>query len=164
MNLANDGALAAAVLLLNVIALGVAVAALRTRALFVAGVCVSLLTTAVCAALLISGAVVAAIALTACGAALLPVWSLGGALLSGNAVKAGRRRVSWLALGAVVGAIGLVAAVVPDLTVSHARVVAEPQGLPVLLSALMFVAALSAVALIGYGERGALDRRGQGAP
>lgn len=157
-------AIAAAALALGALALALAVPALRARALFVAGVCASLVAAVASAALLIDGAVLAALALALTGAALLLVWVLGGMLLSRNSVKAARGGLPLLMLGAVAAAIGLAAAIAPELGATHAAALAEPLGFPALLCALMFVVGLSLIALIGYGERGALERRGRDAP
>ena len=166
MNLASEGfALigALAALVLGGIALALAVAALRARALFVAGVCASLVAAAAGAALLVNGAVLAALALVIVGGVLLLLWMLGGVLLSGSSVKAARRRLPLLPLAASVAALGLVATIAPELAATRAPVLAEPLGLPALLAALMFAAGLSVIALIGFGERGALAR-GRDAP
>jgi hypothetical protein len=164
---ANEGTLAIAgfaVLVLAGIALALAVAALRARALFVASVCGGLIAATASAALLANGAVLPAIALTLFGVALLLVWILGGMLLSGNSVKTFRRGAPWLTLVAALVTAGLIMAVAPELSTTHAAPRVEPNGLPALLAALMFVVGVVVLGLIGYGERGALERRGRNAP
>jgi hypothetical protein len=164
---ANEGMLVIAgfvVLVLAGIALALAVAALRARSLFVAGVCGGLIAATASAALLASGAVLPAVALTLFGAAILLVWILGGMLLSGNSVKTTRHGVPWLTLVAALIAAGLIMVVAPELSATHGAPSIEPVGLPALLAALMFVAGVAVIGLIGYGERGALERRGRNAP
>jgi len=164
---ANEGMLVVAgfaVLVLAGIALTLAGAALRARALFVASVFGGLIAATASAALLAGGAVLPAVALTLFGAALLLVWILGGMLLSGNSVKATRRGAPWLTLVAAFAAAGLIMAVAPELSATHAAPRTEPEGLPALLAALMFVAGVVVLGLIGYGERGTFERRGRDAP
>lgn len=153
-----------AALVLTGIALGLAVAALRARALFVAGVCAGLVAAIASAALLANGAVLAAVALAIFGTALLLVWILGGMLLSANSVKAARRGAPWLTLLSAIATAGVILAVAPELAATRPAPIAEPVGLPALLCALMFVAGLSVIGLIGYGERGALEGRGRDEP
>jgi len=163
----NEGMLVVAgfaVFALAGIALALAVAALRARALFVASVCGGLIVAAVSAALLATGAVLPAIALVTFGAALLVVWILGGMLLSANSVKATRRGAPWLTFGAALVAAGLIMAVAAELSATHAAVSAEPAGLPALITMLVFVTGVIVLGLLGYGERGAFERRGREAP
>jgi hypothetical protein len=152
-----------AALVLGGVALALAAAALRARALFVAGVFASLVAATACAALLAHGAALAAVALALTGAALLLVWMLGGVLLSAASAKA-RRGAAWLTFLMAFAAGGLILVVAPELAATQSPHITEPRGLPALLSALMLAASLSVIGLIGYGERGALERRGQGAP
>ena len=152
-----------AALVLAGITLTLAVAALRARALFVAGVCASLVAAMACAALLAHGAVLAAVALALVGAALLLVWVLGGVLLSTTSVKA-RRGTPWLTFLMAFAAGALILAVAPEFAATRAPQIAEPLGLPALLSVLILAAGLSVIGLIGYGERGALEGRGRDAP
>jgi hypothetical protein len=166
MSSANETMLivsAFAALVLGGITLALAVAALRARTLFVGGVCASLVAATACAAVLAHGAVLAAVALALTGAALLLVWVLGGVLLSATSVKA-RRGAPWLTLLMAFVTGALVIAVAPELAVTRSPRIAEPLGLPALLSILMLTAGLSVIGLIGYGERGALERRGRDAP
>lgn len=153
-----------AVFVLAGIALALTLAALRARALFVASVYGGLIAATASVALLANGVVLPAVALVLFGAALLLVWMLGGMLLSANSVKATRRGAPWLTFVAALAAAALIMAVAPELAVTHAAPSAAPEGLPALLAALMFVAGLVVLGLIGYGERGALERRGRDAP
>jgi len=153
-----------AALVLTGIALALAVAALRARALFVASVYAGLVAAIASAALLANGAVLAAVALAIFGAAFLLVWVLGGMLLSANSVKATRRGAPWLTFLSAFATAGLILVVAPELAATRPAPITEPVGLPALLSALMFVAGISVIGLIGYGERGALERRGRDLP
>jgi hypothetical protein len=164
---ANEGMAvvsAFAALVLTAVAFALAVAALRARALLVAGVCASLVAAIASAALLANNAVLPAVALAVFGAALLLVWVLGGMLLSANSVKAGRRGAPWLTFLSAFATAGVILAVTPEFAATRAAPIAEPVGLPALLSALMFVAGFSVIGLIGYGERGALEGRGRDEP
>lgn len=158
--------LAAAVIavVLSGVALALAIAALTARALFVACVFCALLSAVAAVVLLAQGAALPAIALAIFGAALLPLWFLAGLLLSGNAVKTTRRRAPWLTLVAALATAALIVAVAPDLAITHGLRAGAPSGLPALVGAVIFVAAISVIGLLGFGERGALERRERGAP
>ena len=153
-----------AALVLTGVALALAVAALRARALFVASVYAGLVAALASAALLANGSVLAAVAMAIFGAAFLLVWVLGGMLLSANSVKATRRGAPWLTFLSAFAMAGLILAVAPELAATRPAPITEAVGLPALRSALMFVAGISVIGLIGYGERGALERRGRDLP
>jgi len=138
-----------------------AMTALGARALFVASVTCALMAAIAALALLANGAVLAAIGLVAFGAMLFPAWLLGGMLLSANAVKENRRRAGWLALVAALVTAAVIVAVTPELAATRSVAHADPVGLPALLATVVFVAGVSVFGLIGYGERGALERRGR---
>ncbi|MBS0383924.1 MAG: hypothetical protein JSS00_01080 [Proteobacteria bacterium] len=139
------------------IALALAVAALTARALFVATVFCMLLAAVASAAMLARDGSLPAIALLVFGAGLSPLWLLGGVLLSSSAIKARRRGAPWLTVLASLATAAIIVTVSPELGTTHAAG-AHPVGIPMLLAALMFVAAIVVCALLGYGERGALGR------
>lgn len=166
MNAANEIMLvisAGAALVLGGLALTLAIAALRARALFAAGVLASLVAAIACVALLAHGAALAAVALALAGVGVLLVWLLGGVLLSTTSVKA-RRGTPWLTFLMAFAAGGLILAVSPEFAATHAPLISEPLGLPALLAGLMLAAGLTVLALLGYGERGGLEGRGRDAP
>ena len=146
-------------ILLGGLLLVLAMTALGVRALFVASVTCGLMAAIGALVLLANGAVLPAIGLIAFGAMLFPAWLLGGMLLSANAVKENRRRGGWLAQVAALVTAAVIVAATPELAATHGVVHADPAGLPALLATVMFVAGVSVIGLIGYGERGALDRR-----
>jgi peptidoglycan/LPS O-acetylase OafA/YrhL len=91
------------------------------------------------------------------GAGLAPVMLMGGVLLSAQAAK--KRRRSWIGLAAGALVVGAIAWASPELL---ARLPAHltPVQLPGLwLAVLVFVAAATCAALLGYGERGILEQR-----
>jgi hypothetical protein len=150
-----------ALVLLGVV-LALAVTALTARALFVTAVCCMLIAAAAAAAVLAGGGILPAIALLVFGAGLAPLWFLGGVLLSGAAVKARRRGPPWLTMLAALATAAIIVAVSPELGTTRPAAT-QNIGIAALLAALMFVTAIVVTALLGYGERGALDRREGGA-
>ena len=78
-------------------------------------------------------------------------------LLSARTVKPARRGLSALVLAAAVaGALGA-ALMAPELESTPAMQVEAPAAPGLWLAGLVFVAAIGAVVLLGYGERGALQ-------
>ena len=160
---ANTLPMALAALVLLCVTLALAAAVVTARALFAACVCTILLAAAAAAVLLAQDATLPALALAIFGAALLPIWLLASMLLSGNAVKARRRGGFWLSLAAAAAAAALTGVLAPEMAVTHAVSIPAPSGLAGLLATLLFATAVSAIGLLGYGERGTLERR-SGAP
>lgn len=156
-----EGAL---VLALSAALLTLAMTAIAARALFVT--CVCCMAAAAIAALLLlwSGAGLAAIAVVVLGAAFFPIWLLSGMLLSANTIRSARPNRLWLTLLAALGVWAILVAIAPEAVSTPDAENGEAAGLPVLLAALLFVAASAAIALVGHGERGALQRPGRGAP
>jgi len=149
---------------LSGVLLALAMTALAARALFVAVASSALMGAVAGLALLANGAVLPAISLVVLGVALFPALLLGGMLLSTNAAKDSRRRARWLTMFAALATTAVIAAVTPELVATRSVSFPEPAGLPALLAAVMFVAGVSVIGLIGYGERGALERRERNAP
>lgn len=149
---------------LSGVLLALAMTALAARALFVACVSGALVGAVAGLVLLANGAVLPAIGLIVLGVALFPAWLLGGMLLSTNAAKDSRRRAPWLTLLAALATTAVIVTVTPDVAATRSVSFPEPAGLPALLAAIMFVAGVSVIGLIGFGERGALERRERNAP
>jgi hypothetical protein len=93
---------------------------------------------------------------------IAPFVMLAALLLSTRAVKPSRRGRPWLTLAAALAAGGAVLWALPDLAVTPARIAMGPEAAPqlaivALLAPLLFVGAATCVALLGFGERGALE-------
>ena len=149
--------------MITVVASGVLLAlsmtALAARALFVACVTGALMSAIAGLALMGDGAVLPAIGLVVLGVSLFPAWLLGGMVLSTNAAKDSRRRGPWLTSLAALATAAVIVAATPELITTPNIAFPETAGLPALLAALMFVAGVCVIGLIGYGERGALGPR-----
>lgn len=136
-------------------AIACALAALSARSLIV--MCAGLAACGACAAAAVMalGAGEAALGVALIVAGLAPVLLLGGILLSARAGKARKRGpiVASALAAAVVGIATLTA--LPELSATP-HLIAAPSGqLAPWLAALIFVTAISVLAALGYGERGA---------
>jgi len=140
------------------VALSLALFALANRSLFVSCILCMLVAAAASVVFTIQGAILAAIAVACLGVGLVPVFVLGGMLVSSTSVKSRRSRTPWLTAVAVLAASGVVLMLVPDLAATPAAARPAPQGHDVLIVAILFVAGATAISLIGYGERGVLER------
>ena len=133
--------------------LGAALTALSVRALF--ATCMGVAGVAACAAvaLLASGAGEGALAMALFGVALAPALMLAGVLLSARSAKAIKRGPIWFSAVAA-GMVGAVFVwVAPELATAPAPREMDAAAGP-WLAALVFVAAVGVVALLGFGERG----------
>lgn len=135
----------------------VALAMLAARSLFAVSVMAAALAALAAAVLMSAGGGDGAIALAAFGVGLAPVLVLAGVLLSARAVKSGKRRLPLLHVLAMAGGVAAIAAIAPELT-ADAPVLRAVPGSGVWLAALVFVAAVACIGLLGYGERGVLER------
>ncbi len=140
-------------LVFTLAAIAAALTALSVRALFatamgLAGACA-------CAAVALTalGAGEAALALALFGAALAPVLMLGGVLLSARAAKALNHGPIWFTAIAAAATAVAVAWGAPELAAAPPSRGLDGAAAP-WLAALVFVAALGVVALLGFGERG----------
>lgn len=151
-------------LMLAALAAGLAAALARTllaMCLYVCAACV-----AAAAAALALGAGAAALTLAVAGGAWIPVLLLMGMSLGGRVAKSHRLRrpwlsaafaavlavmLAWAANGQSPSADGALASIAPG---------AGPSG--AWIAVLVFVAGSACVALLGYGERGVLERREPG--
>jgi hypothetical protein len=155
----ND--LAAWLAVVSAVGVGVlALAMLRARSLFVTAAAVAAMSAlAVCAVLLLHGGD-GAVALAAFGVGIAPVLLMGVVLLSTRAAKGARG-------GAVVYGAALFAAVAAAAVIApewRGSAISTPSSTPVPLwtGALVLVAAAACLAVLGYGERGVLERRDRG--
>lgn len=148
--------------MLTASAVVLAISVLSARSLFVMSISFGATAALGAGALLALGGGDGALNLVLAGAGLAPIILLAGVLLSARAAKAQHRGVLWLSLAAVALAIAAVASIAPELMNARAalRQFAEPTS-GVWLAALMFVATIGAVALLGYDERGALEQQGR---
>lgn len=108
-------------------------------------------------ALLTLGRNDAALAMALIGAALTPVLLLATLLLSARAAKATKRGRPWLT---IIGAVAIVAGVVwglPDLSEPPPQSTHDGAAL-FFAGPLFLVAIAAAVGLLGFGERGALEK------
>jgi hypothetical protein len=140
------------------LAAGAAVAVLWARSLFSACVGLAALCACAAAALLALGYADGALALGLLGVAIAPVLLLGGVLLSSRSVKPRARRWPWLSI--VAAALAGLAMIWAAPVIGVEQPVQEPAaGISIALAALVFAAVAACVALLGYGERGALSAR-----
>jgi hypothetical protein len=95
------------------------------------------------------------LALALAGAGVLPVFALGGLLLSARASKA--RALPVVSLAIATATVVAIAWVAPELQRVPARDVAGSAAPVLWLAALVFVAVCGCAGLLGYGERGVLD-------
>jgi hypothetical protein len=134
---------------------GAAIAVLAARSLFSACIGLAALCACASAALLGLGYADGALALAAFGVGIAPVVLLAGLLLTGRAVKPRARGRPWISIIAAACAATAMLWAAPTLGI--AEPIAAPRGgVPLALAALVFVAVAACVALLGYGERGAL--------
>lgn len=137
---------------------GAAVAVLLARSLF--SVCVGLSALSACtsAALLALGYADGALAFALLGGAIIPVMLLGGVLLASRSVKPRAHRLPLLSIMAAAAAGLAMIWAAPSLGMQQ-PIQAPRGGVPIALVALVFTAVAACVALLGYGERGALNAR-----
>lgn len=110
------------------------------------------------AAVLALGAADVALTLALVAVGWAPLLLLGAILLSSRATKAVRRRPPWLSMAAAASAASAMIWASWDI---GAPVMASPQTMPTApaapwLAALIFVAAVAVVGLLGFSERGVL--------
>lgn len=149
---------AALVLTLGVIA--AALGAVTARSLFAMAMYLAVACALAAAALLALTKPDAALAVALVGVGVVPFLLLAAMLLSARAIKPRRGR-PWLTLSAA-GAVGAALLwAIPDLAATPARIAMGPEAAPhlavtVLIAPLVFIAAAACLALLGFGERGAL--------
>jgi hypothetical protein len=145
---------------LILLALVVAASVVTARTHFATIVCVVAMSMLVALALLCFGADQAALAVTLLGVGVAPLLLLGGVLLSTPAIRT-KRHAPWPAMLAVaVTSLALIWAT-RDVAPPQAAL-SPPLGLGQWLALLVFIAAIVCAGLLGYGERGALERTQKG--
>ncbi|GAM98832.1 hypothetical protein U91I_02468 [alpha proteobacterium U9-1i] len=144
---------------LCVVASVAAIGALTARSLISMAMFVAAAGATAAGALAASGAAVAAVSFAVVSAVLAPFVILACLLLSTRTAKPRRGARPW---PSIVGAAAVVAAllwVLPDLTPAHMNDVgADSSGALFWFAPMFFVGVSATVGLLGYGERGALQR------
>lgn len=142
--------------------LAAAIGAATARSLFSLSMFAAAAGALAAAALVAMGAGEAALPQALFGVGLAPVVLLACLLLSTRAAKPRRQGRPWLTITAAAAAAGAVLWAAPELGVPASTPIRDAArfDLPLTasLAALMFVAVAGAVALLAYGERGALQR------
>lgn len=138
------------------VAAAAGVAAARTH--FAICVFVAVMSVLVALALLCFGAGDAALAVALLGVGVAPVLLLGGVLLSTPAIRAKRRGAPWLVIFAVAATSVALIWATQDAMPPQTPLPA-PLGFGAWLAMLVLVAGFVCTGLLGYGERGALERK-----
>lgn len=136
--------------------------ALLSRSLFVACLCLVAAGAAGTAVLLLLGQASSATEFALFAAAWAPLLLVGSTVLSKRAAKA-RARGPWLsiALGSCAAA-ALIWALLADTPVTEIGPVFDLKSAAFWFAPLFLVLGVGAMALAGYGERGVLERPGEG--
>jgi len=145
-----------AVLMLGA-AFAAALGALLARALFVMSMYLVASGALAASAFALLGQASAALVVALLFAGLGPVMMLGLVLLSARTTKAQRRARPWLSVSAAIAVGVVVLWATPDLRPALPREV-EADAVGAWIAPLIFVAIGAFIALLGYGERGALQR------
>lgn len=139
-------------------ALVAAVAMLRSRSLFVMAVSLAAALALGSAALVLLNGGDGALAMAVVGVGLAPFVLMSGLLLGGRTAKPAPRWavVFGVAAAAAGGMVGVLIA--PELSAAPRASAGSVDGL--MIGALIVVASAACAGLLGYGERGVLERRG----
>lgn len=145
------------------LALGVAILAiamLRARSLFITAAAAAGMSALAAGVLLLLGGGDGALTLAAFGVGVAPVVLLGAVLLSARAAKGSRG--GWIAHAlALAAAIGAGVMIAPEWA-AQPRAVTAQESMPLWLALLLFAVAIGCVAVLGYSERGVLERQERG--
>ena len=145
-------------------ALAVAIGALLARSLFAMCMNLGAAGALTAAAILAMGEGDGALVVALFAAVWAPILLLAAMLLSARAAKPKRGGAPWLsALSAAAVAAGMWF-IIPDLAPAPADSAAPMSMLGAWLAPLLLATAAASVGLLGYGERGALQRRIGDAP
>lgn len=160
---ANSFAIDAIGVSLSLGVLASAIGAAAARSLFSVSMFVAVAGALAAAALVAVGAGEAALTQALFGVGVAPVVLLASLLLSTRAAKPRRDGRPWLTIIAAVAATAAVLWVLPELGPAPTAAPTRPGGafdlgVTAWLAVLGFTAVAGAVALLGYGERGALQR------
>jgi hypothetical protein len=143
------------------IAIALAIAVVNARSLFVMSVGIAAVSAVSAAAVLALRGGDGALALGTFGVGLAPIILLAGVLLSARVTKAPARGVAVLSAIGVAGAVAVALYVAQDLPHARPQAIASGDAPSVWLAALLFVVAIGCAAMLGYGERGVLERQGR---
>ena len=153
------GAVHGGALVLMLSALACACGAATARSLFAMCMYASAAAALIGATMLALGAGAAALGVALFGVGLAPVLVLAALLLSARAVKSGRRGMAWLTITAAVAAVGVIVWASPELSQARPALLAATASTQPAPLAFLFLAAFAAViGVLGYGERGVLER------
>ena len=140
-------------------ALAAALGALTARSLFSMAMFVAAAGAMAAGALAARGATEAGLAQAFIGAALAPFVILACLLLSTRTTKPRRGARPWLTIAAGAAVAAALMWMLPDIRRPEIAPATESDAtMTFWLAPLMFVAVVAAAALLGYGERGALQR------
>lgn len=145
-------------LILMSAALACACGAATARSLFAMCMYLAAAAALTSATLLTLGAGAAALGVALFGVGLAPVMVLAALLLSARAVKPKRRGLAWITIAAAIAATGAMLWALPELSQARPAPMVPQFNLSALLAFVLFPAIAAVVALLGYGERGALER------
>lgn len=139
-------------------ALACACGAATARSLFAMCMYVAAAAALASATMLALGAGSAALGVALFGVGLAPVMVLAALLLSARAVKPKRRGLAWVTIAAAIAVAGAMLWASPELAHTRPAPIVPELNVSALLALLLFPAIAAVVALLGYGERGALER------
>jgi hypothetical protein len=134
-----------------------AIAALTARSLFTMAVASAAAAAACAAAALALGAERGALGLALFGVGIAPVLLMAGMLLSARTARATRKGAPWASLAAGAAMVCALAFVAPELSAPRATLLASADLAP-WLALVVFVAAAACLGMLGFGERGAIER------
>lgn len=152
-------ALKALALLLTLGAIAAALGAVTARSLFATVMYLLMVGALAGAAVLALGVGDAALALLLLMIGVAPTLLLGGVLLTTRAAKTRRGGAPWLSLAGGFAVALVLGWGVSDLGAANIATHAGPGALAPWLAPLAFVAAAACLGLLGYGERGALEKQ-----
>ncbi len=141
--------------------LAAAFAALTARSLLALCLCLAAVGALAAAVLLALGAGDAALTMAIVVAAWAPVLLIGAVLLSARSAKSFGAGAPWLSMLAAALAGGAIAFAAPDVGPALARAQAAPDAIGFWLAPLLLVVGVGCYGVLGFGERGALDRRAE---
>lgn len=146
-------------LVLIVAAIATAIGALMARALFTMAMYLAASGALIAASFVLLGAGEGALAAALVFALLAPLLLLATILLSTRAAKAQRQARPWLSTMAATALAAAIFWVMPELGAPPPRAPdAQAEAIGAWIAPLIFVVAAACAALLGYGERGALQR------
>jgi hypothetical protein len=162
----SDALLGSTMALLSTLgALAAAGVVIATRSLFVVSVALVVMLAMAAAAFAGLGLANAALGASVFGVALAPTLLLGAIVLTGRSAKRYPLGAFLLAgIACILLAAALTASLFGFVTAADRPPPPAPRGVALLLTAIVFVAALASVGLLGYGERGLLGRRRSARP